>query len=147
MAKRIAQIALGYAIWLLSAILSLIAVLYLRSFIVSDLPIELLRVSYWSLRLWNYVGSVAVGLVWLFFVIVTEGYFRELADKTLLVMLKRAAQMLTAELLFHFDNPCFLQRTFLFRPFQILAQSGDAILVGDEVSDDFTCRFAKTGVK
>jgi hypothetical protein len=100
MAKRIAQIALGYAIWLLSAILSLIAALYLRSFIVSDLPIELLRVSYWSLRLWNYVGSVAVGLAWLFLVIVTEGYFRELADKTLLVMLKRAAQMLTAELLF-----------------------------------------------
>jgi len=100
MVKRIAQIALGYAIWLLSTILSLVAVLYLRSFIVADVPIGLLQVSYWSLRLWNYVGSVAVGLVWLFFVVVTEGYFRELADKELLVMLKRAAQILTAELLF-----------------------------------------------
>jgi hypothetical protein len=100
MAKRIAQVALGYAIWLLSAILSLVAVLYLRSFIIADVPIKLLRVSYWSLRLWNYVGSVAVGLVWLLFVIVTEGYFRELADGTLLVMLKRAAQMLSAELMF-----------------------------------------------
>jgi hypothetical protein len=99
MVKRIARIALGYAIWLLSMILSLLAVLYLRSFIVEDLPIEL-QVSPWSLRLWNYVGSVTVGLVWLFFVIVTEGYFRELADKELLTMLKRAAQILTTELLF-----------------------------------------------
>ncbi|MFN2271623.1 MAG: hypothetical protein ACK2US_12345 [Anaerolineae bacterium] len=100
MVKRIARIALGYAIWLLSTILSLMAVLYLRTFIVTDVPIELLKVSGWSLRLWNYVGSVTVGMVWLFFVIVTEGYFRELADKELLAMLKRAAQILTAELLF-----------------------------------------------
>jgi len=100
MAKRIAQIAPGYAIWLLSTILSLVAVLYLRNFIVSDVPIELLRVSYWSLQLWNYIGSVAVGLVWLFLVIVTEGYFRELADGELLVMLRRAAQILSAELVF-----------------------------------------------
>jgi hypothetical protein len=99
MAKRIAQIALGYTIWLLSTILSLVAVLYLRSFIVTDIPIEL-QVNPWSLRLWNYVGSVTVGLVWLFFVIVTEGYFRELADKELLIMLRRAAQILTAELMF-----------------------------------------------
>lgn len=100
MAKRIAQVALGYAIWLLSAILSLVAVLYLRSFIVADVPIQLLRVSYWSLRLWNYAGSAIVGLVWLIFVMATEGYFRELADEALPVMLKRAAQILTAELLF-----------------------------------------------
>jgi hypothetical protein len=100
MAKRIAQVALGYAIWLFSAILSLVAVLYLRNFIIADVPIKLLRVSYWSLRLWNYVGSAAVGVAWLFFVIITEGHFRELADGTLLVMLKRAAQMLSAELMF-----------------------------------------------
>jgi hypothetical protein len=100
MAKRIAQVALGYAIWLLSAILSLVAVLYLRSFIVADVPIKLLRVSYWSLRLWNFVGSVAVGVAWLLFVVVTEGYFRELANGTLLMLLKRAVQMLSAELLF-----------------------------------------------
>jgi hypothetical protein len=100
MAKRIAQIALGYVIWLLSTILSLIAVLYLRSFIVQDVPIGLLQVNPWSLRLWNYVGSVTVGLTWLFFVVVTEGYFRELADKELLVMLRRTTQILTAELLF-----------------------------------------------
>jgi hypothetical protein len=100
MAKRIAQIALGYAIWLLSAILSLVAVLYLRSFIVADVPIKLLRVSYWSLRMWNYIGSAVVGVAWLFFVIITEGYFHELANGTLLVMLKRAARMLSAELIF-----------------------------------------------
>jgi hypothetical protein len=99
MVKRIAQVALGYAIWLLSAILSLAAVLYLRSFIVADVPIKLLRVSYWSLRR-NYAGSAVVGLVWLIFVIATEGYFRESADEALPVLLKRAAQILTAELLF-----------------------------------------------
>ena len=100
MAKRIAQIALGYVIWLLSAVLSLLAVLYLRSFIVIDVPIGLLRVSGWSLRLWNYAGSTVVGLAWLIFVIATEGYFRELADKPLPAMLRRAAQILTAELVF-----------------------------------------------
>jgi hypothetical protein len=100
MVKRIAQIALGYAIWLLSAILSLMAVLYLRSFIVADVPIKLLRVSYWSLRLWNYAGSAIVGLVWLIFVIATEGYFRELTEEAFPVLLKRTAQILTAELLF-----------------------------------------------
>jgi hypothetical protein len=100
MARRVAQIALGYAIWLLSMILSSVAMIYLRNFIVVDVPIELLRVSYWSLRLWNYAGSAVVGLAWLIFAIVTEGYFRELADGTLLVMLKRAVQMLSAELLF-----------------------------------------------
>ena len=100
MAKRIVQIALGYGIWLLSAILSLAAVLYLRIFITTDVPIGLLRVSAWSLRLWNYAGSTVVGLVWLIFVIATEGYFRELADEPLPMMLRRAAQILTAELLF-----------------------------------------------
>jgi hypothetical protein len=99
MAKRIAQIALGYAIWLLSAILSLVAVLYLRNFITFDVLLGLLRVS-WSLRLWNYAGSVILVLAWLIFVMVTEGYFHELADETLPAMLKRAAQILSAELLF-----------------------------------------------
>jgi hypothetical protein len=100
MAKRIVQVALGYTVWLLSAILSLAAVFYLRSFIVADVPIKLLRVSYWSLRLWNYAGSAAMGLVWLIFVMATEGYFRELAEEGLPVLLRRAAQILTAELLF-----------------------------------------------
>jgi hypothetical protein len=100
MAKQIAQIALAYAIWLLSAILSLVAVLCLRSFIIIDVPIGLLRVSAWSLRLWNYAGSAVVGLAWLIFVIVTEGYFRDLAEQPWPVMLKRAARILAAELVF-----------------------------------------------
>lgn len=100
MIRQAAQVVLGYAVWLLSTLLSLTAVLYLRSLIVVDVPIGLLRVSYWSLRLWNYVGSAVVGLAWLIFVVVTEGYFHELADEALEVMLKRAAQMLSAELVF-----------------------------------------------
>ena len=81
-------------------ILSFLAVLGLRTLLVVDVPISLLRVNYWSLRLWNYVGSVAVGLAWLIFVIATEGYFRDAAEETLPVMLKRTAQVLSAEVVF-----------------------------------------------
>lgn len=78
-------------------ILSLLAVLGLRTLLVVDVPISLLRVSYWSLRLWNYIGSAAVGLAWLVFVVATEGYFHDATEETLPVMLKRAAQVLSAE--------------------------------------------------
>jgi hypothetical protein len=81
-------------------ILSFLAVLGLRTLLVVDVPISLLRVNYWSLRLWNYVGSVAVGLAWLIFAIATEGYFRDATEETLPVMLKRAAQVLSAEVVF-----------------------------------------------
>lgn len=98
--KRIAHVLLGYALWVLSMILSLLAILGLRTLLIADVPIKLLRVSYWSLRLWNYVGSVTVGLAWLIFVIATEGYFRDLTEETLPVMLKRAARLLSAEVVF-----------------------------------------------
>ena len=77
--------------------LSLWAVLILRVVLVSDVPIGLLRVSYWSLRLWNYVGSVVAGLAWLIFVLATEEYFRKASEKTLPMLLKRAARVLAAE--------------------------------------------------
>jgi hypothetical protein len=95
--KRIARVALGYGLWLASAALSLWGVLWLRTVLVVDVPIGLLHVSGWSLRLWNYVGSVFVGLAWLIFVIATEGYFTKRPDETLSVVLVRAAKMLFAE--------------------------------------------------
>jgi hypothetical protein len=98
--RRIARIALGYGLWLASAALSLWGLLVLRTVLVVDLPIGLLRVSGWSLRLWNYVGSVFVGLVWLIFVIATEGYFTKRSDETLPVVLVRAAKMLCAQVVF-----------------------------------------------
>ena len=98
--KRIVRVFLGYALWLTSAALSLWAALWLRTVLVVDVPIGFLRVSYWSLRLWNYVGSVVVGLAWLVFVLATEEYFRKASEKTLLMLLKRAARVLAAEVVF-----------------------------------------------
>ena len=97
MARRIPLVILAYVLWLASAALSLWAVLWLRTVLVVDVPIGFLRVSYWSLRLWNYVGSVVVGLAWLVFVLATEEYFRKSAEKTLPMMLKRAARVLATE--------------------------------------------------
>jgi len=94
---RTARIVLGYALWLTSAALSLWAALWLRTVLVVDVPIGFLRVSYWSLRLWNFVGSAVAGLAWLIFVLATEEYFRKASEKTLPMMLKRAARMLAAE--------------------------------------------------
>jgi len=98
--RRIARVALGYGLWLASAALSLWGLLVLRTVLVVDLPIGLLRISPWSLRLWNYVGSVFVGIAWLIFVIATEGYFTNRSDETLSVVLVRAAKMLSAEVVF-----------------------------------------------
>lgn len=98
--RRIVRVALGYGLWLASAALSLWGALWLRTVLVVDVPIGLLRGSPWSLRLWNYVGSVFVGLVWLIFVIATEGYFTHRSDETLSVVLVRAAKMLFAEVVF-----------------------------------------------
>jgi hypothetical protein len=96
-ARRIPLVILAYMLWLASAALSLWAGLWLRTVLVVDVPIGLFRVSAWSLRLWNFAGSAVVGLAWLIFVLVTEGYFAKSAKKTLPMMLKRAARVLAAE--------------------------------------------------
>ena len=98
--EQIAKTVVGYVLWFASMALSLWAVLMLRVVLVSDVPIGLLRVSAWSLRLWNYGGSVLVGLAWLGFAMATEGYFREASEETLSVMLRRAAKILSAEVVF-----------------------------------------------
>ena len=97
MARRISLVILAYVLWLASAALSLWAGLWLRTVLVVDLPIGLFRVSAWSLRLWNFVGSAVVGIAWLIFVLATEEYFRKSAEQTLPVMLKRAARVLAIE--------------------------------------------------
>jgi hypothetical protein len=97
---QIAKTVLGYVLWFASMALSLWAVLMLRIVLVSDVPIGMLRVSYWSLRLWNYAGSALVGLAWLVLAIATEGYFLEASGETLSVMLRRAAKILSAEVVF-----------------------------------------------
>lgn len=97
---QIAKTVLGYILWFASMALSLWAVLMLRVVLISDVPIGLLRVSYWSLRLWNYGGSALVGLAWLVLAIATEGYFHEASEETLPVMFRRAAKILSAEVVF-----------------------------------------------
>jgi hypothetical protein len=97
---QIAKIVLGYVLWFASMALSLWAVLMLRVVLVSDVPIGLLRVSAWSLRLWNYAGSALVGLAWLVLAMATEGYFLEASGETWTVMLRRAAKILSAEVVF-----------------------------------------------
>ena len=96
-ARRILLVVLAYTLWLASAALSLWAGMWLRTVLVVDVPIGLLRVSAWSLRLWNFAGTAVVGLAWLVFVLLTEDYFRKSAEKTLPVMLKRAARVLATE--------------------------------------------------
>jgi hypothetical protein len=98
--EQIAKTVLGYILWFASMALSLWAVLMLRVALVSDVPIGLLRVSYWSLRLWNYAGSALVGLAWLVLAIATEGYFLEASGETWTVMFRRAAKILSAEVVF-----------------------------------------------
>jgi hypothetical protein len=98
--EQIAKTVLGYVLWFASMALSLWAVLMLRVALVSDVPIGLLRVSYWSLRLWNYAGSALVGLAWLVLAIATEGYFLEASGETWTVMFRRAAKILSAEVVF-----------------------------------------------
>ena len=95
--RRVLLVILAYALWLASAALSLWAGLWLRTVLVVDVPIGLFRVSAWSLRLWNFAGSVVVGLAWLVFVLLTEDYFTKSAKKTLPTMLKRAARVLATE--------------------------------------------------
>jgi hypothetical protein len=97
---RIARILLGYVLWFVSMALSLWAVLMLRVVLISDVPIGLLRVSYWSLRLWNYSGSALVGLAWLVLAVATEGYFREASEETWTELLRCAAKILSAEVVF-----------------------------------------------
>jgi hypothetical protein len=98
--EQIAKTVVGYVLWFASMALSLWAVLMLRVVLIQDVPIGLLRVSAWSLRLWNYVGSTLVGLAWLVLAIATEGYFHEAAEEPWMVMLRRAAKILSAEVVF-----------------------------------------------
>jgi hypothetical protein len=91
------MVILAYMLWLVSAALSLWAVLWLRTVLVVDVPIGFLRVSPWSLRLWNFAGSAVVGLAWLVFVLLSEEYFTKSAKKALPLMLKRAAKVLATE--------------------------------------------------
>ena len=97
---QIARTVLGYVLWFVSMALSLWAVLMLRVVLINDIPIGLLRVRYWSLRLWNYGGSALAGLAWLILAIASEGYFREASEGTWTVMLRRVAKILSAEVVF-----------------------------------------------
>jgi hypothetical protein len=79
--KRIVRIFLGYALWFASAALSLWAALWLRIFVLIDLPIVALRLNRWALIAVDRFGTVILGLVWLLFVLASEADFRKLAER------------------------------------------------------------------
>jgi hypothetical protein len=100
MARRILLGILTYGLWLLSAALSLLVVLLLRQFLLIDFPIMVLMPlglsQYWQ-RTLDRFGIVILGLLWLIFVVASEGYFRRILDGRLSV--KEVARVFAVELL------------------------------------------------
>ncbi|MBN1218030.1 MAG: hypothetical protein JXM69_03795 [Anaerolineae bacterium] len=78
MAQHTFLIILVYSLWLASAALSLWAVLWLRIFVLIDLPMATVGGNPWIIRAIDRFGTVVIGLVWLVFVVATEAYFRRL---------------------------------------------------------------------
>jgi hypothetical protein len=108
MARRIPLVILAYMLWLASAALSLWAGLWLRTVVLIDLPImmlrscpkitsefeplftrekyevisiQLLRLNRWALIAVDKFGTVVLGLVWLLFVLASEADFRKLPER------------------------------------------------------------------
>jgi hypothetical protein len=65
---------------LVSAALALVAALYLRLFLLVDLPINVLRANRYTQRAADRFGIVLFGLAWLIFVVASESYFRRIID-------------------------------------------------------------------
>lgn len=100
MARRILQYILAYGLWLASAALALAAFMQLRQFLLIDFPIMVLLPmglsQYWQ-RTIDRFGSVTLGLIWLVFVIASEGYFRRLIEGR--IGAKQVAKVFAAEII------------------------------------------------
>ena len=75
MGRRVLLGVLAYGLWLASAALTLVAALYMRLFLLIDLPIVTLRANRYTQRAADRFGTVLLGLAWLIFVVATEPYF------------------------------------------------------------------------
>ena len=78
--QRILRGVLAYGLWLVSAALALVAALYLRLFLLIDLPINVLRANRYTQRAADRFGTVLFGLAWLIFAVASESYFRRIID-------------------------------------------------------------------
>ena len=74
---------LAYGLWLVSAALAVAAVLYLRLFLLIDLPINMLSANTYTQRAVDRFGTVLLCLAWLIFVVASESYFRRIIDGNL----------------------------------------------------------------
>ncbi len=100
MARRIFLFVLTYGLWLLSAALALWVMVQLRQFLLIDFPIMALMPhgfsQYWQ-RTADRFGTLLLGLLWLIFVIASEGYFRRIMDGR--IGAKQVAAVFAAEVL------------------------------------------------
>ncbi len=78
--NRISRVILAYSLWLASGALSLWALMWVRVFLLVDLPMVVFRVNPWVLRAIDRFGSVGLGIVWLIFAVASESYFRRLLE-------------------------------------------------------------------
>jgi hypothetical protein len=80
------QVAAAYVLWLVSAALSFVALLWVRIFVLIDLPMVVFRLDPWVLRAINRFGTFILGLVWLLYLIASEAYFRRLYEEQMPVV-------------------------------------------------------------
>lgn len=76
--RRGVRIVLVYALWLLSAALSLWTMLWLRVFLLVDVPMALRGISPWALSAIDKFGLFLFGVVWLIFLVVSETRFNKM---------------------------------------------------------------------
>jgi hypothetical protein len=96
-AGSILRWVLAYGLWLVSGALSLVATLYLRLFLLIDLPINVLGANRYTQRAADRFGTVLFGLAWLIFAVASESYFRRIIDGELSA--KQVAAVFAIELL------------------------------------------------
>lgn len=83
---------LVYIVWLASAALSLWLILQMRLLFLVDLPLRSQSIDPWALGALDKFGFVALGVVWLILLVVTEELFRR--------MIRRGLQFRTIAWLF-----------------------------------------------
>ena len=80
MRHKIGLTALGYGLWLASAALSFWAMLWVRIVLLIDLPGDVLAINPFRLAAIDKFGLVILGAAWLVFLIISESFFRKLAQ-------------------------------------------------------------------
>ncbi len=98
--RRWTRLLSVYPLWLLAGALGLWLLATLRQVLLTGLALYYVRgsaVRAWRAGFCDKAGIVAAGLLWLVFVMATESYFREGAERSLL--LRRSALVLGLEVL------------------------------------------------